>query len=392
MNKKRLWAVLAGVSLGRLAFAYQVQTIASLTPYFVQLGIGYATLGTLIGAYLVPGAFAALPLGLLGRRFGEHGMLAVGLLLMTIGNCIPLLSPDVSILITSRVVAGLGAVAMSVMFGKVMAELFQGSQFVAATGLAVSAFPMGVGLSQMANPLLVDAFGWRAAFLAGAALAGVATLLVLAGRPDPAARAEFVRFSWPSRRECGLMAVAGLVWTAYNAGYYGFMSYVPALLLGRGVSIAMIGWVMTLATWISVPAILIGGAVVARVGVMPVFLLGGIALSGSIAGIALSDHWLLWCVLFGTIGALHPGIVIAAGTLSARPEHRAVGMGLFYTTYYIGGAVLPALCGRAADQFGTPAAALLTAAALSVLTIPLFLWHQWLLRPAHSPCMTSPVT
>jgi predicted MFS family arabinose efflux permease len=392
MNKKRLLAVVAGVTVARLAFAYQVQTVASLTPYFVQMGIGYTTLGSLIGAYLLPGAFVALPLGLLGRRFGEHRLLVIGLVLMTLGNCIPALSPDMATLATGRVVAGIGAVALSVMFGKVLAELFQGSQFIFASGLAVAAFPLGVGLSQVINPALASALNWQSAFLAGAAIAGLSVLLVTAGFRGRARDPAGGRFGWPSRRECGLMIVGGLVWTVYNAGYYGFMSYVPALLLSRGVSGAAIGWVMTLATWGSVPAILLGGAVVARVGVMPVFLLGAVTLSGSLAGIALSQHFLLWGLLFGTIGALHPGIVIAAGTLSARPQNRAVGMGMFYTTYYIGGAAFPALCGRVADHFGTPAAALLAASALSVLTIPLFLWHQWLFHPKRGPCAAATAT
>ena len=390
MTGRQRLAVLAGMTIGRLAFAYQVQTIASLTPYFVQMGIGYATMGSLIGAYLLPGVFIALPLGLLGRQFGERWVLGLGLLLMALGNCIPVLSPDVTVLAAGRVVAGAGAVALSVMFGKVMTDLFQGNQFVMATGLTVAAFPLGVGLSQMVNPPLSDAFGWRMAFLAGAGVAGLATMLVAVGFRGSPQRVAVGRFAWPSWRECGLMAVAGLAWTSYNAGYYGFMSYAPALLLGRGVSTAEIGWIVTLATWISVPAILIGGAAVARVGMLPVFLMGATALPASIVGIALSGHWLIWCVLFGSIGALHPGIIMAAGTLSARPQHRAIGMGVFYTTYYVGGALFPIICGRAADRFGTPVAALLTAACISLLTIPLFLWHRWLVRPAPGPCMASP--
>jgi predicted MFS family arabinose efflux permease len=392
MNKKRLLAVLAGVIVARLAFAYQVQTVAALTPYFVQMGVGYTALGSLIGAYLLPGAFVALPLGLLGRRFGEHRLLLIGAVLMTFGNAIPMLSPDIAILAAGRVVAGIGAVALSVMFGKVLAELFQASRFLLASGMAVAAFPLGVGMSQVINPALARALSWQFAFLAGAALAGVSVLLLMAGFRGRARDTVAGRFGWPSGRESGLMIVGGLVWTVYNAGYYGFMSYVPALLLSRGVSDAETGWVMTLATFGSVPAILAGGAIVARVGVMPVFVLGAVTLSGSLVGIALSSHSMIWGLLFGTIGALHPGIVIAAGTLSARPQNRAVGMGMFYTTYYIGGAAFPALCGRVADHFGTPAAALIAASAISVLTIPLFLWHQWLFDPKRGPCATAPAT
>ena len=79
-------------------------------------------------------------------------------------------------------------------------------------------------------------------------------------------------------------------------------------------------------------------------------------------------------------GSLQAGVIIAIGTLSARPENRAVGMGLFYAAYYVGGTVFPALCGRAADLAGTPAAALLTAATLALLAIPTYGLHHWLQR------------
>jgi MFS family permease len=392
MNKTRLMAVLAGVTIARIAFAYQVQTVAALTPYFLKMGIGYAALGSLVGAYLLPGVFVALPLGLLGRRIGEHRMLLIGFVLMTIGNAIPMLSPDITVLFAGRVVAGIGAVALSVMFGKVLAELFQGCQFIFTSGMAVAAFPLGVGLSQVVNPVLASALSWQFAFLAGAVMAGVSVVLLLVGIRGWVREPPDGRLGWPTGRESGLMIIGGMVWTVYNAGYYGFMSYVPALLLSQGVSNAQIGWVMTLATWGSVPAILAGGAIVARVGTMKVFLVGAVTLSVSLVGMALSSHFLLWGLLFGTVGALHPAIVIAAGTLSARPQNRAVGMGMFYTTYYIGGATLPALCGRVADHFGTPAAALIAASAIATLTIPLFLWHQWLFHVRRHPCAAAAAT
>ena len=67
---------------------------------------------------------------------------------------------------------------------------------------------------------------------------------------------------------------------------------------------------------------------------------------------------------------------MAVGTLSARPENRAVGMGLFYSIYYAGGAVVPTLCGWAADMAGGPEGALLTAAAVSALAVPMYLLHR----------------
>jgi fucose permease len=69
---------------------------------------------------------------------------------------------------------------------------------------------------------------------------------------------------------------------------------------------------------------------------------------------------------------------MASSTLSAKPENRAVGMGLFYTIYYLGGAVVPALCGVAADYVDKPEGGMLAGALLSALAIPAFLAQRML--------------
>ena len=69
----RLWFILAAVALARIGFGYQYQTVASLGPDLMRLfQFDYTTLGTLIGAFLMPGGFVALPVGLLARKFGDR--------------------------------------------------------------------------------------------------------------------------------------------------------------------------------------------------------------------------------------------------------------------------------------------------------------------------------
>jgi DHA1 family inner membrane transport protein len=163
---------------------------------------------------------------------------------------------------------------------------------------------------------------------------------------------------------------------AYNAAYFNFLAYMPSFLAARGHSSGTADLVMTLATWGNLPAILIGGALAIRFGPTMVFLAGTILCAISVAGPAFWDMPVLWGAIFGTIASMHGGLIVQIGTLAARPENRAVGMALFYTVYYIGGSILPALCGRAADLTGDPSGALLAAAAVSLLAIPLYVWQR----------------
>ena len=84
---------------------------------------------------------------------------------------------------------------------------------------------------------------------------------------------------------------------------------------------------------------------------------------------------MLWGLVFGTVASMPGSVIVELGALSCRAENRAVGMGIFYITYYIGGAVMPAECGAAADWAGDPAGALVVAAAVALLGIPLWFWH-----------------
>ena len=79
----RPWLILGAVALARIGFGYQYQTVATLGPDLMQLyRLDYAGLGTLIGAFMLLGGFLALPLGILARRLGDRLVLGAGLALM----------------------------------------------------------------------------------------------------------------------------------------------------------------------------------------------------------------------------------------------------------------------------------------------------------------------
>ncbi len=381
-SRMRPWLILGAMALARIGFGYQFQTVATMGPDLVPLfHLTYTALGSMIGAFMFLGVFAALPMGMLGRRFGDRPVLAGGLALMVIGAIIDASATSPSGIALGRMAAGVGAVAMIVLQGKIIADWFTGRLFMIGISVSVCAYPIGVGLAQLVLPPVTHAFGWQAAFLTDAVLPAAALTLFLASyRTPPHFVAPPRGFSLPSPRECLLLMIAGLIWTAYTSGYSGYMSYVPSTLAGRGDSLAMIGLVMVIATWGNVPATLWGGDLAARFGGLRIFLIGTVALVIGMAGTALTGGVLWWAFIVGVVGSIQPGVIMAVGTLSARPENRAVGMGIFYSLYYLGGAAGPAFCGWTADQLGGPEGGVLAAAAISAVTVPLFLLHRSLAR------------
>ncbi len=371
----RAWAILVALTLGRIAFGYQFQTVATLGPDLVPLfHLTYAAFGALIGAYMLLGAFVALPLGMLGRWFGDRLVLGVGLALMVAGPFVSAWGNDPAGIAAGRIVAGIGGVGMIVLQGKIIADWFSGPRFMLAISIAVCGYPVGVDLAQLILPPVSHALGWPAGFVTGSVLPAVALVVFLAGFRPPPVETER-RFAWPSLRECLLIAIAGAIWTAYTAGFSGYLSYVPSTLTLRGDGLALIGVVVTIATWGNVPATTFGGGLAARFGGRRILVIGTLGLAIGTAGTALAGFPVLWAVLVGIVGSIQPGVIVAVGTMSARQEHRAVGLGIFYSLYYAGGTVGPALCGRAADLYGSPAGGLLAAAAISAVAIPMYLLH-----------------
>jgi MFS family permease len=384
----RPWFILAALALGRIGFGYQFQTVASLGPGLIaRFNLSYIAFGALIGAFYGLGGFLALPLGLLGRRFGDRLILGSGLALMVAGPVISALAAGPSGIAAGRTVAGAGAVAMIVLQGKIIADWFTGPRFMLAISVSVCSYPIGMGLAQLVLPPLEQNYGWQAGFLSGGVLMALTLTLFLAShRAPPHTPAVPRRFSFPSAHECRLVAIAGCIWTSYTAGYAAYTSYVPTTMAARGDSLALTGLVMTIATWGNVPATLFGGGLAARFGGFRIFLIGTAALVAGMIGTALAPGIVAWAVLVGIVGSIHPGVIMAVGTLSARPENRAAGMGIFYTMYYFGGAVGPAICGWAADLYGGPAGGLLAAAVISTCVLPMYVLHRHL---AHHETMLA---
>ena len=374
----RSWIILASLALARIAVGYQFQTVATLGTELVQrFGLSYAQLGGMIGAYMLLGVFVALPLGLLGRRFGDRWVLGTGLALMTVGACVSAWGDSATGIAVGRTTAGVGAVAMIVLQGKIIADWFVGPRFMIGISVSVCAFPIGMGMAQLVLPAVLAGYGMHAAFLTDAVPAGLALLLFLASfRVPPHAASVPRRFSLPSGRECMLLMIAGSIWTVYTSGFAAFASYLPSSLAFQGYGLAITALVMTIVTWGNVPGTLAGGGLAARFGGFNVFLIGTLSLVIGMVGTALTGWPVGWAVLLGVAGSIQPGVIMAVGTLSARAEHRAVGMGLFYTLYYLGGTFSPALCGLVADYSGRPAGGLLAAAFISALAIPLYMVHR----------------
>lgn len=353
---------------------YQFQSIAAVGPFLISESIvTYTQLGTLIGIYLLPGAFIAIPGGWFGRRFGDKRVVLCGLAMMTLGGALLALTEDYGFMFAGRLVSGIGAVLLNVLVTKMVTDWFAEYRITSAMGILISSWPLGIALALLTMNPIVNAFGIQVAYFVPTALCAAALVLVGAiytrppGSPDSGHDTGHVGPSL-SRYEFLGVFLSGCVWCFYNIAFILVLSFSPEVLVAKGLTIISAGAIVSLASWLVIPALPIGALVAEKIG-RPT---GTIVISLLFVGLLTMaiPYTSADLVIFAVIGIIFGpagGLIMALPVQVLRKQNRAIGMGIFFTIYYIGMGIFPAIAGYTLEITANPAAPLF----LSVLAIVL---------------------
>jgi MFS family permease len=370
------WKILTALTLARAGMGFQFQSVASVAPFLTtDLGLDQTQLGWLIGLYLLPGVFIALPSGLLGVRFGDKRVVLFGLLLMASGGLGLALATTSMAANVARFLSGAGAVVLNVLLTKMVADWFDGKERLLAMAALVNAWPIGIGLALLTLGVLAQAQSWQLAVALTAIYAVFALVLValIYHAPKTAAAKPVVGMGLDllDRRDWFVLAVASLPWMFFNAAYQIVISFLPAFFLEKRLSIGASGALVAFNTMLVIGSVQVGGMLLKRTDrpdrLCHAAMIGWCA---SIFLLSRSADPLIWVVVSGMIAGLPAGAFVALPTQVLRPEQRAPGVGGFYTVYYLGCAILPAVAGALYDRLATAAAPLWLAAAVAIACVP----------------------
>src|SRR5216110_741600 len=218
------WVALAIVFVTRTTMGYQFQAIASVGPLIVtDLGLSWAQLGSLIGLYMLPGAFLALPGGMLGQRLGERRTVVASLALMVAGGLVTAASHGFAVAAAGRVLSGAGAVLMNILLAKMVAHWFAEGELTTAMAVMLSSWPVGLGLAAATLGGLATRSSWRMAIVATGLAAALGLVLIAFVYRDPprapgGASGPADRRATLPRREVKLAVSAGFAWGGCNGG------------------------------------------------------------------------------------------------------------------------------------------------------------------------------
>jgi MFS family permease len=368
------WAILAILFTVRLTMGFQFQSVAAVAPLLrTQFGVGLAEIGFLIGLYFTPGLVLALPGGAIGQRLGDRRTTLAALLLMLIGSTVMAFGESWSAQVAGRLIAGAGGVLLNVQMTKMVADWFAGKEIATAMAIFVNSWPAGVALSLLILPSIGTAYGVAAVDVFVVALVVIGIALATTYRPPEGLAAATTQSVRPDAKTVLAVIVAGLIWGLFNVGFAAVFSFGPTMLVERGWTIAQAGSVISIVLWLAVISVPTGGLVADRLKrPQAVLIVGSVISTALMLSLAHTDMVVATVIALGLSSGLPAGPIMSLPARVLQPQTRAIGMGIFYTVYYVAMALGPLIAGAAAKSTGSAASAF-DFGALMMLTCPLLL-------------------
>ena len=169
----------------------------------------------MMSSCIIAAQLVMLPIALLaGRkadRWGRKPILVAGFAILPVRACLYTLSNDSAWLIGVQLLDGVGAGIFGVMTPILVADLMRGTgRYNLALGVVATAQGIGASLSGLAAGLIVDRFGYDAAFLSAAGVAVAALCVLAAGLPETVPEPVGDRAPAPAPTQSGTESSHGL--------------------------------------------------------------------------------------------------------------------------------------------------------------------------------------
>lgn len=267
---------------------------------------------------------------------------------------------------------------LNVLMTKMVADWFVGKEISFSLAVFVNSWPVGIAVALIVLPAVAEAGGLTVALALVAALTvvGFAGLALFYRAPVAGGGGS----ASPGNRVRGALFVAvlaaGAVWGLYNAALAIVFSFGPELFVARGMGLAEAGSVTSIILWLLAIVGSFAGFLTDWSGRRNLILvLGNLGFAVFVLIGSWTDQVLLNVVAMGIFSGVAVGAMMSLPSLILSPGARAVGMGIFFTVFYICSSVGPMIAGWIADLTGNIASTYQFAAVLliaSVLGLPIY--------------------
>jgi predicted MFS family arabinose efflux permease len=355
-------------------------SIYLLLPFIaLEFNLSFSQVGLLKGVFSGSMSLIQFPLSLLGERIGELTVIAVGTLGLTTGFLILSKVYTFPLILLSLIFAKGTGGGQHGLSSSLLSRVFEISGRRAAMGTYNFSGDMGKVCFPFLLALMINWWGWRRAvfnlsiigLIAGAVLWGLVRKNAPPVIPSSKERMISKKSGWGihnAKSFSALLTIGIIDIMTRNA----LLTFLPFLLLEKGISEAQIGFALTLlfaggaagkftcgllAEWLGVIPMVVGTEILTSAGIL------------SLIWFSPSGIWILLpfvgVVLNGTSSVLYATV---AEIIS--PMARSRGYGFYYAITLGSGAVSPLVYGLLTDALGL-SFSIICAALMVLLTLPL---------------------
>jgi EmrB/QacA subfamily drug resistance transporter len=184
---------IAAVGMTSLMFGLEISSVPVILPSLEKLmGCSFTGLQWIMNAYTIACTTVLMATGSLADRFGRKKLYCISIVLFGLTSLVCGVARDVSLLIVSRFLQGMGGGAMLICQIAVLSQQFrEGKERAFAFGMWGIVFGAGLGFGPVVGAAIMAAANWKWVFLVHVPISLLALLLVLNGveeSRDPDAR------------------------------------------------------------------------------------------------------------------------------------------------------------------------------------------------------------
>ncbi|MDI2127865.1 MFS transporter [Yinghuangia seranimata] len=206
----RVWGPLAAVCLGTFMLLVDVTIVLVALPAVSEsLDSSLSQLQWVADGYALAVAAALLGSGTLADLYGRRRMYAAGLVVFASASVVCGLAPNMAVLITARMVQGLGAAAMFTTTLSLIGTLYSGRRLGVAFGVWAAVASAAAALGPILGGLLTQVLDWRWIFYVNVPVSVLALTMTFRFIPRP---------TWTERDTAQRLDVPGLLLFSLGAG------------------------------------------------------------------------------------------------------------------------------------------------------------------------------
>lgn len=354
------WVVLFISFILMLTFSISLQ---SLPPIFDQItkdiSFSNSQAGLLMGAYAIPGIFLPFLIAFLANRYSKKSIILISLSIVILGLIAFSMSESFLLLLTSRLVVGIGSTALVVLAPLLITMFFNQKNIGIAMGVFNTAVPFGTVIAANLFGVLGEKIYWRSIILGVGVFVGIVFIINIFALF--LANSEKNRDQDISSKESSArlfsnvnLWILALIWMLGNLQLLSYVTFVPQYFQSIGMTVQKAGLLTSFIMFVPIFLSPIVGLIIDKTGWKKRLLLIGSSIM-AISFILISRETSslpIWTITLGVGFSPIPVIVFSLLPELIRPHQMGMGLGIITVASNLGIAIGPSAFGFLLDNTG----------------------------------------